>query len=226
LESKLAFVTVTVAHSPADASLRIAGQVVTRSGWGAPIPVAPGSVDIVLTGADDAVIARATVNATAAQGTAVSLDVRPAPTVSDSTPTKSTLDTSDDDKPVAAVLDTSNPVDTGASPSDRIGLRPWAYIAGGLGVAGLASFTVFGLMSSSTYDDLKNTCPQGCLPDKRSEIDRGVSEQTAANVGLGVGIVGLGVGATLFVLSLHQRAPQAGAALVVMPAYIGLRGSM
>src|SRR5579883_2473129 len=48
LEPKLAFVTVTVAHAPADATLKVGGRAVAAPDWTSPIVVSAGAVDVVL----------------------------------------------------------------------------------------------------------------------------------------------------------------------------------
>jgi hypothetical protein len=81
-------------------------------------------------------------------------------------------------------------------------------------------------MAHSTYNDLNNACHGGpCPPDKTGEISSGKTQQTIANVALGVGIAGVAAGATLFVLSLPKSTPASNAAIVVMPAGVGVRGS-
>jgi hypothetical protein len=97
---------------------------------------------------------------------------------------------------------------------------------GGIGVAGLALFTVYGLIDNSTYSDLQSSCPHNaCPPGKQGEIDSGRTQQTIANVSLVVGGVGLAAGATMFVISLsHKSSPTTG--LVLGPGYLGVRGSL
>jgi len=73
---------------------------------------------------------------------------------------------------------------------------------------------------------LKNTCPSGCPSGKQNEVDSGILQQTIANIGLGVGIVGVAAGATMFLLSNSSSSQHTGAALVVAPGYIGMRGSL
>jgi hypothetical protein len=69
-------------------------------------------------------------------------------------------------------------------------------------VAGLVMFTVAGIMSRSTYSELEDSCGSGpCPADRQDDIDAGQTQQTLANVGLAVGIVGVGAGVTLFLLS-------------------------
>lgn len=219
LARKLAFIEVTVTHAPADVTLSVGGRIVPPDDWAGLLVVAPGTVDVVLTDGVGAELARRTVTAATGQTTPVTLDAQlpPAPTA------RASVDTSDEEK------DTSErtPAPQAAvSTSGRKKLRPYAYVTGGIGVAGLATFTVFGLLSNSTYDDLKGACPRGCPPGKRSEIDRGIMQQTIANVGLGVGLVGIAAGTTLFFLSTSGNAPSAATAIVVAPGYIGVRGSL
>jgi hypothetical protein len=84
-------------------------------------------------------------------------------------------------------------------------MRTWAYVAGGVGAAGLVTFGVFGLMHNSRYSTLEDDCPNGvCPPGRNDDIEEGRRYQLIANVGLGVGIVGIGAGATLFVLSAKR----------------------
>jgi hypothetical protein len=94
-----------------------------------------------------------------------------------------------------------------ASPSKPFPLRTVGFVAGGVGVAGMAVFTVAGLMAKSTFKRMSDVCGSaGCSdPGQLSEIDKGRSQQTLANVGLAVGLVGLSAGAALVILGgRHQ----------------------
>ena len=231
VEAKLALVAVTVANAPAGTTMKVAGRVVAPEAWNAPLVVSPGSVDVVLTDSRGAEIARRTVIAATGQTVPVSLDgatAAPPPPVE-----KAKADVSEEDHSGAG--DGAPPAELPSSPppeptSDPRKLRPFAYVAGGIGVAGLASFTVFGLLSSSTYSDLQKVCPRGCPPDKHGEIDSGVTQQTIANVSLAAGLVALAAGTTIFFLSLPAPSSGTRAALVVAPtyqgAYLGIRGSL
>jgi hypothetical protein len=115
--------------------------------------------------------------------------------------------------------------DAGAKPSSS--LRPWAYLAGGLGVAGIATFAVFGSMSRSTFAELEAGCPNDvCPPQRQAEIDQGKREQMIANLGLAVGVVGLGAGVTLILIDGGEREASSGPRLraVAGPGSISLRG--
>ena len=111
-------------------------------------------------------------------------------------------------------------------------LRGWAYVSGGVGIAGVLSFVVLGTMSRSTFDDLRQTCPNDhCTPDRAEDIRQGRREQTLANVGLGIGIGGLGLATVLFVAGSPKRADKSASApeppsarLVVLPGGARIEG--
>lgn len=215
LEPKLAFVVVTVAHAPADATVKAGGRVVPPEEAKGPIEVPAGAVDVVLTDASGKELARQTVSATVGQKATVVLDAQPEPKP----------------KPVAEIADTDKPDEAHVAeapppPPDGSKMRLYSYVVGGIGVAGLALFTVYGLIDNATYSDLQSACPHNaCPPGKQSEISAGHTQQTVANVSLVVGGVGLAAGATLFVLSLSPKSPNS-TGLLVGPGYVGLRGSL
>lgn len=214
LEPKLAFVTVDVQHAPGDTTLKVGGRSIPADQWAAPILAPAGAVNVVLSDASGKELARQTVAATVGQKVAVTLDAHPlAPVTSSPNP---------DDNPDYAK---PAPPPPPPQPSSRVGLRPYAYIAGGVGLAGFAAFTIFGIMSNSDFNDLKSNCSSGSCPSSKSgEINDGKTFQTVANVGLGVGIVGVAAGATLFVLSLGGKSDSTG--LVLSPGYVGVRGTL
>jgi hypothetical protein len=210
IEPKLAFVTVSVLHAPADAVLKVGGRVIPSAQWTAPAVVPPGAVDVVLSDASGKEIARQTVNAPGGQKTAATLDAQPPPP-----PVEPKPEPTPEPPPVV-------------TPSPRSSLRTYSYVAGGVGAAGLVMFTIFGVMDNSTYSDLQSACSHNvCPPGKQGEIDSGRTQQTLANVGLVIGGVGLAAGATLFVLSLSSKpAAEGTAALVAGPGYFGVRGTL
>jgi hypothetical protein len=240
LESKLAFVEVTPEHVPAGATLRVGGRTIPPEQWAAPIVAPPGAVDVVLVDASGKQLARATVAASTGKKTPVTLDAQPPPPA----PAPAAVEPAPPDAAAApASASASAPAsaaaaDTAASPAGDVGpeapsgrskLRTYAYIAGGVGIAGVASFAIFGLMSDATYNDLTSACPppnHQCPADKQGEISAGRTQQTIANVSAAVGVVGVAVGATLFVLSLSHKSDAASSALVVGPSFVGVRGSL
>jgi hypothetical protein len=223
LESKLAFVLGSVTHAPADAALRVGGRTIPPNEWSAPIATSPGTVDVVLATGGDKELARQTLTLSAGEKKAVTLDGQPvAETPAPTATIDSTIDREKVDEPGSPRSGPPEPTPA----SGGMNLRPYAYVAGGVGVVGLAAFATFGLMSNATYSALQGACHPGCPPDKRSEIDSGRSQQTIANVGLAVGLVGAAAGATLWVVSMGPKSSNGSAALLVGPAYVGIKGSL
>lgn len=148
--------------------------------------------------------------------------------------TKVELDLRESAPPPAAALGRDAPSDqVGDGEFDRGAkrdhpLRPWAFVAGGVGVAGLATFGIFGAMSRSTYSDLESSCPNGqCPRGSQEDIDRGKNQQTIANIGLAVGVIGLATGVTLFVIDSGQSSAGAPRRIAIGagPGSVDVRGS-
>jgi hypothetical protein len=213
VEAKLCFLMVNVVHAPPNAVLKVYGRAVPRELWTKPIMAIPGAVDVVLVDPTGKELARQTVAATGGQQATVTLDALPPP------PPVTPMA---DDKPEFA---RPAPPPAPTPSNGRARLRPYAYVAGGVGLVGFGLFTAFGLISSSDFNDLKSSCTDGhCATSKAGEISDGKTFQTVANIGLGVGIVGVAAGATLFVLSLPGKSDTTG--LYIGPGTIGLRGSL
>ncbi|HWL87938.1 MAG TPA: hypothetical protein VNO21_19175, partial [Polyangiaceae bacterium] len=84
-----------------------------------------------------------------------------------------------------------------------------AYVLGGVGVAALGTFAVFGVMGLSDYNSLKDTpCGQSktCSSDQTDPIK---TKLLVADIGLGVGLVSLGVATYLFLSRPKERTAQA-----------------
>jgi hypothetical protein len=120
------------------------------------------------------------------------------------------------------VVTPEKPKDSGDGPD----LRTYAYIAGGVGAAGLITFGVFGAMASSRYSTVKDECgARPCPESKRDLVEGGQTFQTVANIGLVVGIIGAGAGVTLFLLSKPKKPTEGSTSAVIGPSYFGLQGT-
>ena len=98
---------------------------------------------------------------------------------------------------------------------------------GGVGVVGLVVGSIFGAMALSDASTLKSQpgCPSSCPPSAQSQIDALHGHQWASDIGVGVGVVGLGVGAALFFTSHPpEAAPATSLRFDVGPGAVGLRG--
>lgn len=93
-----------------------------------------------------------------------------------------------------------------------------SYLAGGVGIAGLAGFTYFGLTGLSKEKDLERCRP--CSDDRLSEVKR---SYLLADVSLAVGLVGLGA-ATYLILS-EPRQGRVGGRPLTLDVMLAPRGS-
>jgi hypothetical protein len=105
-------------------------------------------------------------------------------------------------RPAAAPAPTPPPpkVDDGAA------LRTAGFIAGGVGIVGFVLFAVAGMGAKNIHDRLDEACNAGRCnePSNEADIEDGKRLQTAANIGLATGLVGVGLGATLIVVGGHS----------------------
>jgi hypothetical protein len=114
----------------------------------------------------------------------------------------------------------------GAGSSSKRSLLPFAIASGGVGVAGLALWGIFGVKASSRYDDLERTCGGRCGPAYQGDVDAGRRETAASTAGLVIGIVGVAGGAALLAIDLTSKGKTEGeggvkAALRVVPGPAG-----
>jgi tetratricopeptide (TPR) repeat protein len=202
LEGVLARLTIRLRHAPEGTRVTIDGEPVAADKLGEPILLPPGQVKVVAQTQDGREASRS-------------------PTLTAGQDAKIELAFAREDSPDAAPIadgdsDASEPATEQAAAvkveptTAGNGKRTAAFIAGGVGVAGLATFGVLGAMSNSKYNDLEDACPNGrCSSDQQGKIDDGKLYQTLANVGLVVGVVGVGASVTLFVLSSSGPAEKA-----------------
>jgi hypothetical protein len=197
LEPKLAFVTVEARGAR---TISIGGDPTPRAGER--VAMMPGRVEIIARG-ERGQVARASVDVAGGEHKTVTLTLDAAPTPAPAAPAAAKGD---------------------APPSARATWRTAAYVSGGVGVAGLATFAVFGLLSQSTHGDLERGCGAGpCPPERADDVSAGRTQQTVANVGLAVGAVGLAAGVTLFVLTMPRSSAQARVSAA--PGWVGVRGT-
>jgi hypothetical protein len=76
-------------------------------------------------------------------------------------------------------------------------ISAFPYVLAGVGIAGLAVFSYFGLQGNSKKSDLEAAqCAPNCA---QSDVDSAKRDWLVANIGLGVGIVSLGLATWRFV---------------------------
>ena len=188
IEARLAFVTLAIENAMEETRVLIGDEEILRAAWTEPTPVPAQTAKIVVETPGHARVVR-TVQLAARQRSAVTIDAQSGEALAAGS--------------IAA--DGTVPSSSAGSASPPPWMRTGAYVAGGVGVAGLAAFAIFGLMARSNYDDLARACAGGpCPTDQSDEIASGKTNQAMANVGLAVGIFGVAAGTTLFVLSLKR----------------------
>jgi hypothetical protein len=203
LKPKLAFVTVQ-----AGTKVTIGNQAVSFSDWGKPLPVAPGTVAVVLSSSDGN---QHTEQLTLKPGETRELK---AEVVSPPCP-----------EPVAPP---PSPPPPPPPPPEHATLNQSTvgYVVGAVGVVGLGAYfgLIYGLRgkeSELTQDCSGGDCPESAISDGQT---RGALSGLGY-AGLGLGIVGLGVGAVLVLTDTPPDTQnQAQAALRIGPGSVELRG--
>lgn len=199
LAPKLVMVNVTTPADAADAMLVVGGMEVTSDMKGKPIPAMPGNIEVTLSPAGKAPVTQSVTGA-AGETKSVTLEfAAEAP-----------------------------PEDTTGGGKKLTPMRIGAIAAAGVGVVGMVIFAVQGSASNTTFDSLKEKCGSSpCPQDLAADVDKGKTQQLTANIGLGLGIVGLGVGATLFALSMKKKpdATQPQTTWLIGPGSLGVRGT-
>jgi hypothetical protein len=208
LEPQLGFVSLKIDNPAEGTTVTVGEEPLQRAAWSEPAPLSAGTTPIIVKTPGHAPVER---SVTVQPGQKVSL----------------TIDAASGAPDAAAPAHPEGA--EGAPPAGSSNLKPMrigAYAAGGVGVLGLATFGIFGAMANSTYNDLKGACGGGpCPSSKAGEISSGKTQETVANVGLVLGVLGVGAGVTLFVLSMPKGAPVQSTGLVVSPGWAGLKGS-
>jgi len=98
---------------------------------------------------------------------------------------------------------------------------------GGAGVVGLVVGSIFGAVALGNASGLKSQagCPSNCPSSAQSQIDTLHGNQWGSDIGLGVGVVGLGLGAALFFTARPPEAvPATSLRFDVGPGAVGFRG--
>lgn len=100
----------------------------------------------------------------------------------------------------------------------------WAYVTLGVGAAGVAAGSAFGLLALGRKNELEPLCPNGVCPaSAQATLDAANRWATLSTASWVVGGLALAGGAYLYVATPGERAP--AAALRVGPASVSLEGS-
>jgi hypothetical protein len=223
LEATLSYLTVRVAEPVPGLEVRRAGELLEPSIYGMRVPVDPGvqALDVSAPGYQP-----------------LHLEVRLAPTKADEvvevpklTPNPSGA-TSTAAPPLAASVSSGGPqhVPTPApTPTDNPSTsRTLPWVVGGVGGALLLTGAVAGTLALRSNAAAKDLCPDAgdCNnPEARSLADRRDTEALIADVGVGVGLAGIGLAAVLLLTSKSDEAARPAAHVlfpVLSPRHAGL----
>ena len=87
----------------------------------------------------------------------------------------------------------------------------WAWIAGGLGAAGLALGTVTGVMSMGKKQTVDDNCHGTvCSAEGKSAADSGKTLGTISTISLGAGVAGLATGVVLWLAAPQGKTRETG----------------
>lgn len=207
LEPKLTRVVIHVSEAAVQAGVTVIrdGQELPKGLWGVPLPVDPGEHTLEAS-APGKVSQSAKFNAV---GEGVTIPVR-VPPLTDAeapvaTPVRAAAPAPAAPPPPAAPASGPAPTspgvaaaDTGAAANTQ---RVLGYVAGGLGVAGLAVGGAFMLVGNGHNNDAKQICKgmeDACPPD---QLDEWESKTDAAKRNFSISYVAYGVGGALLVTS-------------------------
>lgn len=191
LEPRLPRVTLLrTAETPAGVRVRVDGVELGEGSFGVPLPMDPGVHELGLLAADGAAPERSTF--VLEEGEHSQLPIR-------------LLGAS------RAASAATVPID---SPADQYAARRrWAYMAGGLGLGGLAFGTVTGIVTLNKKSTADANCSNVRETCNAAGVDANESGKTFAalsGLGFGVGVVGLAVSAYLLLTTpSHSSIPRA-----------------
>lgn len=207
LSNVLGWLTIEVPHAPSGTRVSIDGRDVTAQ-MGKPIRVEPGPMVVEATVPGGVAKSQ---NVTVKAGETASVEI----TFSAWSDSDAALAQEPEATPKHDEDDRKHDKSSGPS-------RAPMWIAGGVGVAGFATFAVFGILANSKYKDLDEHCPDAhCLPEWQDIGDQGKAFQTVANIGLVVGAVGVATAATLFVIGPPKEKPAEEATLPKLRVGLG-----
>jgi len=208
LERRLGHARIDVAPSAGVTELAVDGVSLGAAAWNLPIPVDPGAHVFVFSGRGR----RRTIAMTFTEGESKSLAVASLDEVV--APPTAVASPQGSPPPPAS----SAPPAVGGEPHDGT-RRTIGFVVGGVGIAGVALGTVFGLRALSEKNDVDAECDGAkCTPRGAAAADDARSAATIATIGFGVGIVGLAVGTYLVLTSPGARS---SGALGLAPATVG-----
>lgn len=216
---KIAHLTVRVEPADARPQVTLAGAAIPPALIGVERPTDPGTHEVVVSA--PGYLAQKT-SVTLAEGgsqeLAVKLEKDPAAAAVTPPPTTTA-------PPVVTTGPTMPPADTGPKKNNTL-----AYVALGVGGAGLVVGGVTGFLALGKKSDLKGCVDTKCPSSQQDTLDGAKSMATVSTVGFAVGFVGVGLGVVLLLTgnssaSASKSAPKLAKQGVSVQPWIGTQSA-
>jgi hypothetical protein len=218
LESNLSYLTIVVADPAPGLVIQRDKVTLESTTLGSRIPTDPGEHLLTVSApGKESITLKVTIGAAKDAQTVTVPALRDSAPSSVVEPTKKTETAARDAGPPRATADEVRKAPLASTSSSR---HTWAFVLGGVGIAGLGVGATFGFLARSSYDDAEKRCPshRGCPEDALSARDDANVRANVANVAVGVGVVSLGVGTWLFFTSGSSKAEAKDRTVRVVPA--------
>lgn len=209
LEARLSYVVVKIAERVPNLKVERDGELVEDPSLGTKLPIDPGR-HVLSASAPGHKPWTKTFEVKASgdlqEIVVPKLEQDPSATVAPAPPPSGTA---------APAATTAAPTQTAPPPPPPKKSPVLGYVIGGAGVVLTGVGAVVGLSAMSTYKSADDACPshKGCAPSVGDDYDSAKSKANVANVAVGLGVVGIAVGAYLVVSSRRSES-----AVVVAPA--------
>jgi len=210
VRARIATVTVTVT-GPENPTVTLDDQPLSVAALGVRRPVDPGT-HLVRASADGWEPAETRFAVTDAGSANALLSMqRVTPVVPAAAPPPSPV--------LAPAGETPAPHETSSAGTTGSGQRTLGWVGVGVGVAGLATGTITGILAMGKHSDLQTLCTNGCPPSAQGDLDSYHTLGTLSTVGFIAGGVLSGVGLVLLVTAPHDSTTASGPRVT---PYLGL----
>jgi len=207
LEGDLSYLTITVSEPVPGLEIRRDDLEVSPATYGVQVPVDPGTVQIVAAAPGHKTVKLSVEIGGKHDKRTVAIpklekgeEAEPAPATAPAPaePTEPQVRPEKKDKAIQAVQHTAPEAPPMQQPEiihDGPGMTPW--VIGAIGVAAGAAGGVFGYLATQSNSDAKSLCPtrQNCSKAAMDAADRRDQQALFANIGVGLGIAGVGTAA-------------------------------
>jgi hypothetical protein len=223
LDGKLSRVRLRVERPAADETIRIDGRALGASAWAAALPLDPGEHTL-----EASASGRKTWSSSVRIDPGATIRELPVPALEEATlaaqpavPLAAPAATG----PAPGALSPASP----ETPSGGGRPKTLGFVLGGVGLAGIAVGSVFGIDTFSKNSSINGLCPDKCPTPTALDQSKTLNSQASTSalvstIGFGVGVAGLAAGAYFLFLAPPSSATTAGVRVVpsLDPATKGL----